>query len=278
MEKVILSPAKVNLFLKVVSERPDGYHDLISIVDIVSIYDVIRLKERPDGEVRVHDTAGLLPEGSDNTIRRAIMLLKERFQVSSGIEAVVEKRIPMGSGLGGGSSNAARVMKALVRLWGLPIETPELMELGRQIGADVPLFLFGRPCVMRGVGDKVSPIELPRLSYLIVYPNVNVSTKEVYNRLRIVLTKGENEVKVTGKISSITDIAGILENDLEKVAFLMCPEIKTIKDRLREVGAIGSLMSGSGSAVFGIFGGERGARNAMKKMGGLGSVFIANSI
>ena len=97
--------------------------------------------------------------------------------MASGIEAIVEKRIPMGSGLGGGSSNAAKVMKALVRLWGLPVELPELMELGRQIGADVPLFLYGRPCVMKGVGERVSPIELPRLSYVIVYPNVVMSTK-----------------------------------------------------------------------------------------------------
>jgi len=278
MERVVLSPAKVNLFLKVVSERPDGYHELVSVVDIVSIYDVIRLKELPDGEIRVRDRAGLLPEGRDNTIWRAIMLLKDRFRKASGIEAVVEKRIPLGSGLGGGSSNAARVMKALVRLWGLGVELPELMDLGREVGADVPLFLYGRPCVIRGVGDRVSPIDLPRLSYVIVYPNMNVSTREVYNRLRIVLTKGENEVTFCGKFSTALDIAGILENDLEKVALSMCPEIQTIKDRLREAGALGSLMTGSGSAVFGIFGDERGARNAAKKMGGMGSVFIANSI
>ncbi len=278
MERVILSPAKVNLLLKVVSKRPDGYHELVSIVDIVSVYDVIRLKELPCGEVRVRDTAGLLPQGADNTIYRAIMLLKERFRVASGVEAIVEKRIPMGSGLGGGSSNAAKVMKALVRLWGLPVELPELMELGRQIGADVPLFLYGRSCVMRGVGEMVSPIDLPRLSYVIVYPNVILSTKEVYNRLKIVLTKGENEVTFSGKFSTALDIAGILENDLEKVAVLICPEIKTIKDRLKDAGAVGSLMSGSGSAVFGIFGDELGARKAVEKIGGLGSVFIANSV
>jgi 4-diphosphocytidyl-2-C-methyl-D-erythritol kinase len=278
MERVILSPAKVNLLLKVVSKRPDGYHNLVSIVDIVSIYDVIRLKELPDGEVRVRDTAGVLPEGTENTIYRAIMLLKERFGVASGIDALVDKRIPMGSGLGGGSSNAAKVMKALVRLWQLPVKMPELIELGRQIGADVPLFLYGRPCVMRGVGDEVSPIDLPRLSYVIVYPNVAVSTREVYERLRIVLTKGENEVKFSGKFSTVSDIAGVLENDLEKVAFLICPEIKTIKDRLTDAGAVGSLMSGSGSAVFGIFRDERGARRAVEKIGGIGSVFIANSV
>ena len=98
-----------------------------------------------------------------------------------------------------------------------------MMELGRQIGADVPLFLYGRSCVMRGVGETVSPIDLPRLSYVIVYPNVIMSTREVYNRLRIVLTKEENEVTFSGKFSTALDIAGILENDLEKVAVLLCP-------------------------------------------------------
>jgi 4-diphosphocytidyl-2-C-methyl-D-erythritol kinase len=278
MGRAILSPAKVNLLLKVVSKRADGYHNLVSIVDIVSLYDVIRLKELTSGDVRVRDTAGVLPTGADNTIYRAIMLLKERFRVPSGIEAIVEKRIPVGSGLGGGSSNAARVMKALVRLWALPLGLPEMMELGRRIGADVPLFLYGRPCVMRGVGERVSPIELPRLSYVIVYPNVVISTRTVYDGLKIVLTKEENEVTFSGKFSTALDIAGILENDLEKVAFLRCPEIKTIKDRLKEAGAVGSLMSGSGSAVFGVFGDERGARKAVEKLGGLGSVFIANSL
>lgn len=277
MGRVILSPAKVNLLLKVVSKRPDGYHNLVSIVDLVSIYDVIRLKELPDNEVRVRDAAGLL-HPTDNTIYRAIMLLKERFGVPSGVEAVVEKRIPMGAGLGGGSSNAAKVMKALVRLWQLPVAEPELMELGRRIGADVPLFLYGRSCVMRGVGEKVTPIDLPRLSYVIVYPNVILSTAEVYKRLKIVLTKGENEVTFSGNFSTALDIAGVLENDLEEVAFLICPEIKTIKDRLREAGAVGTLMSGSGSSVFGVFGDEKGAKKAVEKIGGIGSVYIANSI
>jgi 4-diphosphocytidyl-2-C-methyl-D-erythritol kinase len=276
-EQVVLSPAKVNLFLKIVSKREDGYHNLVSIVDLVSIYDVIRLKEAPDGEVVVHDTAGLL-DPTDNTIYRAIMLLKKRFDVASGIEVTVEKRIPMGAGLGGGSSNAAKVMKTLVRLWKLPVALPELLDLGRQIGADVPLFLYGRSCVMRGVGEQVSPIDLPRLAYVIVYPNIMVSTAEVYKRVKIELTKGENEFKFRRKFSTALDIAGILENDLEEVAFLICPEIKTIKDRLREAGAVGSLMSGSGSSVFGIFGDEKGARKAVEKLGGLKSVYIANSV
>lgn len=268
----------MNLFLKVVSKRPDGYHNLVSIVDLISIYDVIRIRETPGEEVVVRDNLGLLPEGPGNTIYRAIMLLKEKYGVKAGINVFVEKHIPVGSGLGGGSSDAASIMKELVLLWSLPAAPPELSELGRKIGADVPLFLYGKSCVMGGVGERISPIELPPLWYVVVYPNVVLSTRDVYNGLRIVLTKSENEVKFSGNFPTTLDVAGMLENDLEEVAFLRCPEIKTIKERLREAGAVGSLMSGSGSAVFGIFEDESCARMALDEVGGLGSVFIANSI
>jgi len=277
MGHAILSPAKVNLFLKVVSKRPDGYHNLVSIVDPISLYDRIFLDEALDGAVRVRDTLGLLPEGPANTMYRAAMLLKERYGIASGVNILVEKRIPIGSGLGGGSSNAASVMKELVRLWGIKVEQEELIDLGRTIGADVPLFLFGKSCVVRGIGERVSPILLPIIWYVVVYPNVVLSTKEVYNGLRIVLTKDENEVTFSGKFSNVLEIADILENDLEEVALLKCPKIKTIKALLKEAGAAGSLMTGSGSAVFGVFENESVARGALEKVGGCGSVFIAHS-
>jgi 4-diphosphocytidyl-2-C-methyl-D-erythritol kinase len=278
MDRLSLSPAKVNLFLKVVSKRPDGYHNLVSVVDLVSIYDVIHLKQIPGDSVIVKDNTGSLPQGSGNTIYRAAALLKETFDVARGVEIFVEKNIPQGSGLGGASSNAATVMRELINLWNLPVEMPELLQLGRRVGADVPLFLYGKPCVMRGVGDRVTPIKLPALSYVIVYPNVVLSTKDVYNDFRIVLTKKENEVTFSGQFSTVFDIADILENDLEEVAFVKCPKIKTIKERLKKAGAVGALMSGSGSAVFGIFEEHGGAQEASAKVGGLGRVFVADSV
>jgi 4-diphosphocytidyl-2-C-methyl-D-erythritol kinase len=278
MDHRFLSPAKVNLLLKVVSRRPDGYHDLVSIVDIISIYDVIHMKKIDDDAVLVRDSTGTLPEGMGNTIFRAAMLLKETFDVKTGVEIFVEKKIPQGAGLGGGSSNAATTMKELVRLWDLAIEMSDLVQLGRRIGADVPLFLYGKSCVMRGVGERISPLKLPAISYVVVYPNLVLSTKDVYNDLRIVLTKGENEVKLSGQFSSVLDIANIVENDLEKVAVARCPAITTIKERLKEAGAVGTLMSGSGSAVFGIFEEKREAQRASEKVGGLGEVFVADSI
>lgn len=277
-ERVSLSPAKVNLFLKVVSKRPDGYHNLVSIVDLVSLYDRMTIRAVPDGRVVVRDKAGILPTGPENTVYRAITLLKERYKRTSGVEVLIEKHIPMGAGLGGGSSDAATVMKALVRLWDLPVGPHELMDLGSRIGADVPLFIFGAPCVIQGIGERVSPLRLPPLSYVIVYPNVAISTKDVYGGLRNLLTKEENEVRFSEDFSSPLDVANVLENDLEEVALLKCPEIKTIKERLSKAGAVGSLMSGSGSAVFGIFRDEKEAREGSARVGDLGSVFAVRSV
>jgi len=277
MKHTALSPAKVNLFLKVVSKRPDGYHNIVSIVDIISLFDVIRIKEIPDDIVSVKDDKGVLPDGMANTMYRAVIALKERFNIRSGVSVYVEKHIPIGSGLGGPSSNAATVLRELTKIWGIPISETELKEIGSNVGADVPLFLYGKPCVMRGIGSVISPIELPSLWYLIVYPNVSISTRRVYEGLKIVLTKKQNDIKLVAKFNNALEISAILENDLERVGILLCPSIQTIKQRLIEAGAQGTLMSGSGSSVFGIFETEEGAIKASASLTNMGSIFITRS-
>jgi 4-diphosphocytidyl-2-C-methyl-D-erythritol kinase len=277
MTHTALSPAKVNLFLKVVSKRPDGYHNIVSIVDIISLFDVIRIEEIPDDIVSVKDDKGVLPDGMANTMYRAVIALKERFNIRSGVSVYVEKQIPIGSGLGGPSSNAATVLRELTKIWGIPISETELKEIGSNVGADVPLFLYGKPCVMKGIGSVISPIELPSLWYLIVYPNVSISTRRVYEGLKIVLTKKQNDIKLVAKFSNALEISAILENDLERVGILLCPSIQTIKQRLIEAGAQGTLMSGSGSSVFGIFETEEGAIKASASLTNMGSIFITRS-
>lgn len=278
MEHIVLSPAKVNLFLKVLLKRDDGYHNLVSVADLISLYDVIHIEDGEDDRIIVKDDRGILPDGEENTIYKAILFLKKRYRVKKGVRVYVEKNIPIGSGLGGPSSNAATTLRELLRIWGLSIGHEELMSLGSKIGADVPLFLYGKSCIMRGIGDRISPVELPSLWYLIVYPNVVLKAKEVYGSLKIVLTNRENDIKLRGKFDTAYDVAGILENDLEKTGILMCPTIKTIKDRLVELGSIGALMSGSGSSVFGIFESEEQARGASVFLNDMGSIFIAHSI
>ena len=278
MEHVFYAPAKVNLFLKVLSKRDDGYHNIVSIVAPISLYDVIHVEEGKDDEIIVTDDKNCLPEGKANTVYKAIMLLKERCRVKAGLRVHVEKRIPIGSGLGGPSSDAASILKGLSEIWGLGTDRNELMELGKEIGADVPLFLYGKPCIVKGIGERVSPVRLPRLWYLVVYPDTILKTKDVYEGLRIVLTKDENDIKLSENFESVQDVADILENDLEKVAILMCPKIEMLKDRLLKGGAFGALMSGSGSSVFGIFEREDEARRAALSFGNGDSVFVARSV
>jgi len=278
MKHTALSPAKVNLFLKVISKRPDGYHNIVSIVDIITLFDVIHMEETADDIVTVRDDKNVLPDDMGNTMYRAAIRLKERFNIQSGVHIYVEKNIPIGSGLGGPSSNAATVLKELTKVWGISLSDSELNEIGSSVGADVPLFLYGKPCVMRGIGEKISPIELPSLWYVIVYPNVSISTRRVYEGLKIVLTKKQNDIKLVAKFNNSREISAILENDLEKVGVLLCPTIQTIKERLMQAGADGALMSGSGSSVFGIFKTEEEARKASSSLADIGSIFITRSL
>jgi 4-diphosphocytidyl-2-C-methyl-D-erythritol kinase len=278
MRDRFFAPAKVNLRLKVLSRRSDGYHNIFSIVDPLSLCDVIHIEETGDDGITVKDDRGVLPVGRANTMYRAVMLLRERFNISRGVRIMVEKRIPIGSGLGGPSSDAATVLEALNSMWHLSLGFDELLLLGATIGADVPLFLYGKPCAMSGIGERISPMSLPPIWYTIVYPNVALSTKAVYESLRISLTNGENDIKVERKIETIRDVAGILENDLEAVGIFLCPKIEIIKERLVEAGARGALMSGSGSSVFGIFESQKDAESAAQGVGSMGSVFVAHSI
>jgi 4-diphosphocytidyl-2-C-methyl-D-erythritol kinase len=277
MKQTFLSPAKVNLFLKVLSKRPDGYHNIISLVDPVSLYDLIHVEEADNDCIIVKDDKGLLPKGEQNTVYRAAKRIKEAYSVQKGVYIYVEKKIPIGSGLGGPSSNAATVLKALSGMWGISITDEEFVDLGRSVGADVPLFLHGKSCIMEGIGDIITPIKLPCLWYLIVYPEVIISTKEAYSRLKIVLTNNENDIKLMGNFKNIVDITGSLENDLEQVGMTMCPQIKTIKDILMEAGALGALMSGSGSSVFGVFQNENDVEKASRFVQNMGSIFKAHS-
>jgi 4-diphosphocytidyl-2-C-methyl-D-erythritol kinase len=277
MAETYSSPAKINLFLKVLGKRPDGYHDIVSVVDIISLEDILRVEEGPEDLVIVEDDKHLLPSGPANTLYRAAMLLKETCNIGRGVRLFLEKNIPIGAGLGGPSSNAAAALKALVKLWGAPVSPGELLRLGSRIGADVPLFLHGKSCVIRGIGEQITPIKIPLIWYVIVYPGIILHTKDVYGGLRIPLTLAQNDIKLCWELDTVSDVVQMLENDLERVAFSLHPKIHTVKERLRKAGAIGSLMSGSGSSVFGVFENEGDARVAAKKVCDLGSVFIAHS-
>jgi len=272
------SPAKINLFLKVLSKRPDGFHNIVSIVDVVSLFDIMHIEDTKDSDIVVEDNKGILPAGMKNTIYRTIALIKEHYNVERGVRVFVEKNIPIGSGLGGPSSNAATIMKELIKIWELSVDNRDLVNLARLIGADVPLFLYGKSCMIQGIGEQVSPVQLPHMWYVIVYPGFELKSKIVYEQIKIVLTKEENDIKYSKNFNNIHDVADILENDLEQVGISMCPQIGIIKERLIEAGAIGALMTGSGSSVFGLFKSNEHACNALSALQNMGKTFVVHSL
>jgi 4-diphosphocytidyl-2-C-methyl-D-erythritol kinase len=171
-------------------------------------------------------------------------------------------------------------LRELSERWELRLSSEDLNGIGSRVGADVPLFLHGGPCIMEGIGDVITPVRLPSMWYVITYPNISMSTKAVYEGLRIVLTKKQNDIKLMENFSTPRQIAGILENDLERVALTLCPQIQGIKDALQGTKALGSLMSGSGSSVFAVFENEQDAIQAslLSVIREMGTVFVAHSV
>ncbi len=254
-----LSPAKVNLNLAITGRRPDGYHELISLMVCVDVYDRIRFRfEGTDITIRCR-TPGV-PEDHRNLACQAALLFRKACRQKGGSAATfglrmhLHKQIPAGAGLGGGSSNAATVLKVLNRHFGHPLSDEELAALALSLGADVPFFLYGRPAIATGIGEKITPYNhLEPHSILIVFPGAGLSTAAVYGALNLRLTKCEKKLKGF-VLNKETFKAGThMCNDLEAPAIQRCRDIKAIKSALRDQGAEGALMTGSGSAVIGLF-------------------------
>jgi 4-diphosphocytidyl-2-C-methyl-D-erythritol kinase len=254
----LLSPAKINLVLLVTGKRPDGYHTLWTLMCPVGLCDEISLAFGGDG-ISCHCSHPEVPSGAGNLAHRAAACFMAqaagRMDVPrGGVSITIEKKIPVGAGLGGGSSNAAAVLVGLNRHFGQPLAKDELIAMGASLGADVPFFIFGGPALAQGIGEILKPSPPIRPFHVVlVYPGVAVSTAAVYKNLNFGLT---NHEKVNKKIlfdGSMFDPAAHLVNDLESVAESLCPEIGQARAALASAGAEGVLTSGSGSSVFGIF-------------------------
>lgn len=276
-----LSPAKVNLHLKVLRKREDGYHDIVTLLQKISLYDEILFSPRKEGiVVRCPDSP--LPENEDNLVYRAAQALFERSSYSEGMEITVKKRIPLAAGLGGGSSDAATVLTTLNEMLGFNYTTDNLMKIGGELGADVPFFIYGNAAWAFGIGDRLKSVKnIPFLWFVLVNPRFEISTKMVYGNLNLRLTKDAIHYKVP-RFYTIAYVVGGLHNDLETVTLSLHPVLQRMKDLLVEFGALGSLMSGSGPTVFGVFEKEEAAlkaEEALKKAGAdEWSVFLAHSL
>ena len=261
--------AKINLGLDVVRKLENGYHEVKMVMQTVGIYDVLEF-ERAESGIVITTDSGELPTGEDNLIYKAAKLMIETYRITEGVKIHLEKHIPIAAGMAGGSTDAAATLKGMNRLFDLGCTLRDLMELGVKIGADVPYCVMGGTALAEGIGEKLTPLApAPDCYVLVAKPDINVSTKYVYEHL-----DAQEIVKhpdIDGMVEAIAEesLQGILdrmENVLETVTVSAYPVIQTIKDRMKELGAINSLMSGSGPTVFGIFVEKDMARRAYDKL------------
>ena len=266
------TPAKVNLGLHIHGKREDGFHELETIFQMVSLFDDVELELLSSGIKLECDTPGI-PTDDTNLVCKAALLLRKSYQVEGkGVSIRLKKKIPFGAGLGGGSGNAAGVLMGLNRLWDLNIEREKLFTLAAELGSDVPFFLTS-PCALgKGRGERLKVLEpCSKFQVLLVFPGFPIATSWVYQNLRLKLTKRPNNISILRKnlsLSNITSLGSQLYNDLESVVIQKFPEVKVVKDELWAWGALGVLLSGSGSAVFGIFDDPEKAQVACASLNG----------
>lgn len=250
------SYAKINLFLRVVGKRADGFHEICTIFQTVSLCDSLTFNENDEVILTCDDEK--IPTGETNLIVKAARLLQDRFGIKIGARIHLEKRIPAPGGLGGGSSNAAIALLGLMKLWKLEIGLEELCEIGETLGSDVPFFFYGGTALGTGRGTEVFSLEDFRQNHiLIIAPKIDISTKDAFARLNVadLTNKGSKSILpiCRNEVNSLYSRQSELKNDFERVIFEIEPETARAKKTLFDCGAKRALMSGSGASVFGIF-------------------------
>jgi 4-diphosphocytidyl-2-C-methyl-D-erythritol kinase len=238
------APAKLNLFLHVVGRRPDGYHLLQTLFRFIDLQDTLHFESRNDGEVHRTNSVEGVPEEHDLCVRAA-RLLQAETGCTMGVDIAIEKRIPMGGGLGGGSSDAATTLIALNRLWSLGLSRERLMQLGLKLGADVPVFVFGENAFAEGVGEELQACALPEAWYVVLFPPAHVPTAKIFTHPELT----RDSVSITMRALSMPQTK--LRNDLQPVACKLYPEVARHIDSLSSYGK--AMMTGSGACVFAEF-------------------------
>jgi 4-diphosphocytidyl-2-C-methyl-D-erythritol kinase len=264
----LLAFAKINLDLRVLYRRPDNYHELRTIFQTISLADRIDVSFTPSRKTTIRMSGNVAI--ADNLMVRAAESCLDAMRVTGEVDFTLDKRIPMGAGLGGGSSDAAAVLIALPVLVGKTLELPALVRLAGELGSDVPFFLLGGSAVAVGRGTELYPLpDGPPRAGVVIAPGVHVSTADAYDRLSAELTSESQQNKIVSfqsqawRWGSGEGIPTSGENDFERVVFRQHPALKLIKRRLEKLGARPAMMSGSGSAVFGLFQGREQVHRAL---------------
>ena len=276
-----VAPAKINLFLHVLRKRTDGYHDIFSLMQKISLYDELIFSPLPQGIV-LNCPGTHLPTDDDNLVVRAAKSVFSYCHYNRGMEITLIKKIPMTAGLGGGSSDAATTLMALNKICSLKLKKNDLIKIGSKLGADVPFFIFGNAALASGIGDKLKHLRnLPQINLVLIKPPFDISTKMVYESLNLRLTMGENNYSIPPFLK-LGDIVQVLQNDLESVSLKIHPELDELKKMLLRHGALGALMSGSGPTIFGVFRNGKEAKKALecidKEIPGNHKIFFAKSL
>lgn len=252
----IEAPAKINLTLNVLGKRADGYHELETVMQQISLRDRIFLQVGGHG-IKIESNSSLIPNNEENLAYKAAHLLYSKFSIEEGLQIFIEKNIPVGAGLAGGSTDAAGVMLGVNELFGLNLKREDLLSLGLTIGSDVPFCLLGGTAVARGRGEILTPLpEGPQLNMVLVKPDFQLSTAEVYRDFRLDRVKNSPDNAAfleAWRKYDIIELAAQMKNVLETVSVEKCPEIEHIKEKLNVLGALKTLMSGSGPSVVGVF-------------------------
>ena len=247
--------AKINLCLRVLGKRPDGYHDIFSLMQAIDLCDDISFKRIDEEAIKIKCNDPDVPTGDDNLIARAFLAMKRKYSLSGGLDVRLHKRIPAGAGLGGGSSDCAAAIRAVDEIFQLSLTSSEMVQIGASLGSDVPFFFSSGSAVVTGRGDIVRNIKLP-LSYfiLLVVPKIHISTKAIYSKLKMNLTKksSANRLKLYQDKIDMAKMKGLAGNDFQDIVFHGYPEVRKVKDSLSGWGLTNISISGTGSAVFAV--------------------------
>lgn len=262
--------AKINLGLDVIGEREDGYHDVRMVMQSIHLYDRVEMRRTRSPHIRVEVNLYYLPIDENNLVYQAAKIMKERYKIRDGVHITLQKFIPVAAGLAGGSSDAAAVLVGMNRLFRLGLKQEELRKIGEELGADVPFCIMRGTVLAEGIGERLTPLPpMPRCPVLIAKPGVSVSTKEVYDNLK--LYEGIRHPDIDGMVEAVrghdlTEIAAHMGNILETVTVPKYPVINDIKRIMMENGALNAMMSGSGPSVFGLFPNEKEIRKAYEAL------------
>lgn len=262
--------AKINLGLDVVRRRDDGYHEVRMIMQTINLFDRLEIKKIKESAIKIHTNLFFLPVNENNLVYKAAKLLIDEFGIQEGVSVGLTKKIPVAAGMAGGSTDAAAMLFGMNRLFGLGLSKKQLMERGVKIGADVPYCIMRGTALAEGIGDKLSPLpEMVKCPVLIAKPQISVSTKFVYQNLKLDDKTVHPDIDrliedIRNKdLKAVSDHMG---NVLESVTISNYPVISQIKEQMMDSGAVGSMMSGSGPTVFGLFDDSRTAQLAFGKI------------